>query len=164
MRKWMGCILAALLGISLLGACNCKEAEATTEETVVVTTEEAMTETQERAVTEQNVLQMFAQFTEGKYPEVIDCAVITDRAYGAVGVVQYIDQEKGGFQFAFLDEESLFNGRVGKSEGTAIKGTLEYVGDGMLAYAFQTKDGELIRESLYFEFDGSNSNYKIVTE
>lgn len=165
MKSYGKLLTGMLIFLYLMSACSGKPSAKIP--TQISETEERETIAPvQKVLTEQEVRDLFYHYEVSTTGEtVIDCAVVPDSACGVVGVVQYTDTDHDGIMFAFLTMDGPLGGRCGTPDCTAVKGTLEYLGNDMIAYQFQTAEGETITNTIAYSKDRSGcTNFQVTSK
>ena len=165
MKSSFKLLTVMLIVLCLMAACSGKTSEKMSTQ-IRETAERETTAPLQKVLNEQEVRDLFYQYevsTKGK--TVIDCIAVPDSDCGVVGVVQYTDTDQDGVMFAFLAVDGSLGGRCGTPNCTAVKGTLEYLGDDTIAYQFQTAEGETITNTISYSNDGNGcTSFKITSK
>lgn len=165
MKSYGKLLTGMLIFLYLMSACSGKPSEKMSTQ-IRETVGQKTTVPVQKVLTEQEVRDLFYQYevsTRGK--TVIDCIAVPDSACGVVGVVQYTDTDQDGVMFAFLTVDGSLGGRCGTPNCTAVKGTLEYLGNDMIAYQFQTAEGETITNTIAYSKDRSGcTNFQVTSK
>lgn len=165
MKSYFKLLTVMLIVLCLMAACSGKPSEKMSTQ-IRETVGQKTTVPVQKVLTEQEVRDLFYQYevsTRGK--TVIDCIAVPDSACGVVGVVQYTDTDQDGVMFAFLTVDGSLGGRCGTPNCTAVKGTLEYLGDDTIIYQFQTTEGETITNTILYSNDENGcTNFKITSK
>lgn len=165
MKYFLKLLTVMLIVLCLMAACSGKPSKKMSTQ-IRETAEQETTAPVRKVLTEQEVRDLFYQYEVGtKGKTVIDCIAVSDSACGVVGVVQYTDTDQDGVMFAFLTVDGSLGGRCGTPNCTAVKGTLEYLGNDTIAYQFQTAEGENITNTISYSNDGNGcTNFKITSK
>ncbi len=110
--------------------------------------------------TKEDLRSLFADRTKDHDWEIVDCAVISDFAFGRVGAILFLDHEKQTVNAAFLDEEGLYQ-MCGILAPLYSEHGFTYLGNGTVSFRLQTEEGDAYDCRITFSSENGNINFVV---
>lgn len=118
-------------------------------------------------LTKQMILDLFNgyAYADPDNKRAVDCVVVTDDAFGLMGIVQYTTDDYDGCWFDYLGQDGNLKGVVGIPSVTSVAGTLKYQENGTIACRFVDDNESNCLYTIHYTNDGNgNIDFNVETQ
>ena len=107
--------------------------------------------------TKESITAMFKEDAREPW-EVVDCVLMSDEAFGMVGAVLFLDNEKESVNVAFIDKDGHYQ-QCGAYATLSEEADFTYLGDGAVTFKLLAEDGTAYNYTLTISIDGEKVDF-----
>lgn len=126
-------------------------------------TKPAETQPLQPQVTKQDILKLFHDYNdrEPDSKQALDCAVVTDFAYGLLGVVLYTTEDYEGCSLDFFNKDGICIGKMGIGSAPSEDVQLTYLGDGAFSCQLIHTDGNDYLCKIFYVINEEGTYFRV---